>query len=902
LQTISSSEILEVAHGNPTMVFLFPLTFRSSHQPTGRLGRRFSRPLRVEVLEDRTLLSVAPFGPQVRINSFTDGDQITFIDDRQTIATGPSGSVVVWNSHDQDGDGTGIFAQRLDSLGQPLGDEFQVNSFTPDFQYNPGVAMAGDGRFVVVWVSFGQDGDSNGIFARLFAADGTPLGDDFQVNASSLDSQESPSIAMTTQGDFVITWSSFLQDGDGYGVFARQFDASGTPRQIEEFQVSTTTLGNQQMSEAALDAAGNFVIVWQSEGVFPEGSDGDNFGIFARRFQADGNAMGPEFQVNTYAPDSQDGPAVAMNPAGQFVVAWASFGQDQNDYGVFAQRFAPDGSPRGQEFQVNNNTFSFQGYPALALDREGHFIVTWSSFDQDGSGYGVYARRFTSDGVPLADEFLVPTETLGDQFDSSVALDAAGNYQIVWSGNGSEESLSTDVFLRRSAVFPEVLEDTQAAPLVLSGAGSGSQSGTIDNPGDVDLFRFVAPLSGFVIAWQLTSGDSALINRVSAFSAEGQDIIFTQVGGGTENCSGILFPVTAGQSYYLLAADAFGENTGPYELTLSTWTGNETDLTNDFPDFPTLELSSCSSALVAGSLESPLDGDMFRFVARETGRLQIDQRAFDDKTPLVAFTVFDGNQRLVQRSEEGFDNLFVPVVAGRTYFVLVTALDQGTGNYFLVFNLPFPGVFVDPGAPPAQPGQGPLPFFLTPSEARVDLLSLNGSTLAIIALLVNLPTDSKAPPGTITSPAEPGPLTSFIFGLSLTSPVGRERAPERNLDYGTDPIFPLNRFLGETFQVGQALVQTQVHLFQPWLSRMESALQPVGDYLGQFLNQNSSPGGQGNPPQEEESEPLDSSLPDQVAPDSACRFPRLASLAALFSFMALAPLPKENRKPKFWHF
>ena len=50
--------------------------------------------------------------------------------------------------------------------------------------------------------------------------------------------------------------------------------------------------------------------------------------------------VGSEFQVNTYTGGYQEYPAKCRDAAGNFVVAWASDGQDGSDDGVFGQRFA----------------------------------------------------------------------------------------------------------------------------------------------------------------------------------------------------------------------------------------------------------------------------------------------------------------------------------------------------------------------------------------------------------------------------------------------------------------------------------------------------------------------------------------------------------------------------------
>jgi hypothetical protein len=52
-----------------------------------------------------------------------------------------------------------------------VGPEFRVNSFTPDFQGRPSGAAAADGRFVVAWMSSGQDGSGPGVFGRRFHLD-----------------------------------------------------------------------------------------------------------------------------------------------------------------------------------------------------------------------------------------------------------------------------------------------------------------------------------------------------------------------------------------------------------------------------------------------------------------------------------------------------------------------------------------------------------------------------------------------------------------------------------------------------------------------------------------------------------------------------------------------------------
>jgi len=65
------------------------------------------------------------------------------------------------------------------------------------------------------------------------------------------------------------------QDGEGWGVYGQRFDASGTAVG-QEFQVNTTTSGDQLLARVATDASGNFTVVWQSQNQQAAGTSTDN--------------------------------------------------------------------------------------------------------------------------------------------------------------------------------------------------------------------------------------------------------------------------------------------------------------------------------------------------------------------------------------------------------------------------------------------------------------------------------------------------------------------------------------------------------------------------------------------------------------------------------------------------
>ncbi|MBA5775666.1 hypothetical protein H2509_00845, partial [Stappia sp. F7233] len=142
-------------------------------------------------------------------------------------------------------------------------------------------------------------------------------------------------------------------------------------------------------------ADGGFVIAWRSLG-----QDGSSYGVYAQRYDADGIAVGGEVLVNTRTSSNQLEPSVAGLSGGGYVVIWQSQFQDGSGRGVYGQIYDASGSAVGAEFRVNETTAGDQDEASVAGLPDGGFVVTWTSASQDGSGDGVYQRRFAADGSP----------------------------------------------------------------------------------------------------------------------------------------------------------------------------------------------------------------------------------------------------------------------------------------------------------------------------------------------------------------------------------------------------------------------------------------------------------------------------------------------------------------------
>jgi hypothetical protein len=379
------------------------------------------------------VMAQAPLGAEFQVNSVTTGDQGT-----PAAAAAADGSfVIVWVSDDAVS-GDDVFARRYDAAGAPLTGPFRVNAYTTGDQVQATVGSDADGNFVVVWRS-AHDGDLTNVFARRFDSLGGPQGAEFRVNVYTTGNQGYPAVSSTADGGFVVVWAG-AGAPDPAGVFGRRYQPTGAPL-TDEFIVNGSTFGSQQRPDVALTDNGEIVVSWE---VFGTGLD-----VMARRLDAFGHPLAAEFRVNTYTTDNQWFPSLAALPGGGFVAAWDSRGQDGSGRGIYKKIYAagaPGGFET--ETRVSSHTIGDQLIPQVAADADGNFMVVWFSDAQDGSGRAAMGRYFNEPNPSSGPEFVLNTYTTGSQERPSVAMSANGTFVTAWDSRGQDGDLG-GIFAQR---------------------------------------------------------------------------------------------------------------------------------------------------------------------------------------------------------------------------------------------------------------------------------------------------------------------------------------------------------------------------------------------------------------------------------------------------------------------
>jgi VCBS repeat-containing protein len=500
---------------------------------------------------------------EFQVNTYTSSDQTR----PSTAALTDGGFVVTWKSDGQDGSGEGIYAQRYDAGGNRIGAEFQVNTYTSSDQTNPSITALVGGGFVVTWQSDGQDDSGSGIYARRYDASGNKTGAEFKVNTYGSFDHTNPSAAALADGGFVVTW---LSAHGGEGVAAQRYDASGNNIGAE-FHVSLSSASENTRPRAAALEDGGFVITWASDvssgnsmfgqrydasgnnvgAKFPVApgygsnttalsdggflvtwsnypQDGSGYGVYAQRYDASSNNVGGAFQVNTYTEQDQGAPSTTSLEDGGFVVAWYSNNQDGSGHGIYAQRYDANGAANGDEFQVNTYTLSDQANPSTTSLEDGGFVVAWYSRNQDGSGHGIYAQRYDSEGNPLGIVTLygVITGTSADDIlQGSDGIDNISTLEgadVVYSQAGDDAiTLTADSVWVAGYVAKNASNDSSLGTgenIVLGGFNRFSD--VIDGGDDIDTLSLTDGNDAFFID-DIYSGHNSSLTLVS--TAQGID-------------------------------------------------------------------------------------------------------------------------------------------------------------------------------------------------------------------------------------------------------------------------------------------------------------------------------------------------------------------------------------------
>ena len=369
------------------------------------------------------------------------------------------GFIVTWLTDDttQDGSGTAIKAQRYDASGAKVGGEFLVNTQATGNQTAQAVTTLPGGGFVITWQTSdtAQDGSGTAIKAQLFDAAGAKVGAEFLVETNTASGQYAPSITTMADGGFIIAWdtANTAQDGVGGAIKAQRYTAAGTATGAEFLVNSTPSLGSEgSVSITALNGGGFIATYTLFAGAVKD--------VYARIFDAAGNATGPGFLASTDTQYYQDNSSAVQLAGGNILLSWASV---IDASGVIQQRgqiISATGTKIGAEFTLAG-TAGMGDANVVALS-DGGFAALWSPGVQSAYDGNSLLRLFNTDGSARGGAEVMNIDTTSFEGYSALAVDGAGNLFAGWMTTvGSDNNIKTQVL------------SAHAGPVITSNGGAG---------------------------------------------------------------------------------------------------------------------------------------------------------------------------------------------------------------------------------------------------------------------------------------------------------------------------------------------------------------------------------------------------------------------------------------------
>jgi hypothetical protein len=338
-----------------------------------------------------------------------------------------------------------VAAPAAAQLGDAEG-EFRVNTTSPTKQRDTAAAFSPDGGFTVAWVDARV-----GITARFFPTAGPPTGDVvlvenliFENNPGQgvIFSRLSPRLVYLDSGDFLLFWTEergylraavFHYDYDilEQDVFGQRFSADGSPVG-RRFRVHRAQRGLQRNAAVAVDGEGGFLIAWDSSDQVT--GIGPTDGVWARRFNARGLAIGPEIKLDEDPGVLARLPALAAGADGGFLAVWEGEGDGTDGTEVYGRLLDGRGQAVGPQFQLNTSVEHDQRAASVAAGRDGDYVVVWHA-PRAGSQihYRIFGQMVGTAGALLGSELQVSSSEI-ERAHALPRVTAApsGEYLVAW--------------------------------------------------------------------------------------------------------------------------------------------------------------------------------------------------------------------------------------------------------------------------------------------------------------------------------------------------------------------------------------------------------------------------------------------------------------------------------------
>jgi hypothetical protein len=365
--------------------------------------------------------------------------------------------------------------RELMSLGSEIAST--VNTTTRNAQFNSANASSSNGSSVAVWVDTFSSTDHD-IRAQRFDAAGNKTGSEIVVSFSALDEGQ-PSVAMDSQGNFVVAWRQTQTNGDT-NVVARRFNSAGqvvgsvVPVGVGTFKEHDPSVG--------MDNLGNFIVAYTRD------TNNNNPDVFAKKYNSS-NVLTNVVSVDT-DPNIADHAKIAVTPEGRFDIAY-EHAFDPIDHNIELKQFTASGAFAWLREMANSTTD--ETHPAVSVDNSGNAVVVWQN--ANGNNTDVLYSRADASGN-LGPIHIVEASSLNEGSPSVAMKRTGGSFVVTYNQSSSTSTHARVAEVSASDNVTRFDAGIRSNPVVsINRAGKYLVTYTSNDSGDLNIRRRIGTLA-----------------------------------------------------------------------------------------------------------------------------------------------------------------------------------------------------------------------------------------------------------------------------------------------------------------------------------------------------------------------------------------------------------------------
>lgn len=353
----------------------------------------------------------------------------------QICSDGAGGAIIVWQDN-RSGNDYDIYAQRINSSGDILWSLNGVPICTElNWQEYPKIISDGAGGAIIVWQDKRHGGGWGDIYAQRINSTGDPQWD---ANGTAIcwidsDNQFFPNLCSDGEGGAIIMWSD-MRNGTHYNIYAQRINITGDT-QWDNNGIAVCTKTNivsfyvwDQDLHIISDDNNGCVVLWRDR------RSGIVWDLYTQRINSTGHMLWNDngTVICNIPQDHKKGPRLCSDGTGGAIINWYD-GRYLGNTVVFAQRINGSGitqwTPNGT--LIFSGTFDYID-PRIISDGIGGAIITASSSDN------ITTTRINSNGQKIWTPSNIDICNAEDkQISPQIISDGAGGAIIAWEDRRS---------------------------------------------------------------------------------------------------------------------------------------------------------------------------------------------------------------------------------------------------------------------------------------------------------------------------------------------------------------------------------------------------------------------------------------------------------------------------------